>query len=171
MNSEKDQVTPDASASVKDLPPLNPLAKGGIFETPNAALADVRDYYKGWTGRLTDQSFQLSMALIASNWAVFGSLNQILSNYFAKLSIGLVVIGLWLTLITSWLMSEFLRKRINYAEQDPQRWAREFEESRGKEFPWPYTEGIDSLGILLRFFKTIIPITGGVSFFLALILA
>jgi len=169
MTPDNHPEAPAAPAKVQDPGGSDPAPKGGLFDTPTAALKDIQDYYKGWTGRLTDQSFQLSMALIASNWAVFGSLNQILVNFYAKLSIGIVVIGLWLALLTTWFMGEALRKRIDYAEADPSRWAREFEESRGISAPWPSTEGIDQLAILLRMIKTFTPIAGGILFFLALV--
>jgi hypothetical protein len=173
MNSDTKPETPAAPAAppapqAPGTPDLAP--KGGLFADPAAALSDVRDYYKGWTGRLTDQSFQLSMALIAANWAVFGSLNHILGNLYSKLSIAVVVGGLWIGLLATWRMSEALRKRIDYAEADPAEWAKEFEKYRGRSVPWPFTEGIDQLGIWLRRIKTFTPIAGGILFFLALAL-
>jgi hypothetical protein len=144
--------------------------KGGIYADPSAALAEVREYYKGWTTQLTQKSFELSMAIIGANWAVFGGLNQILRNGWAKWSIAVVVIGLLLTLLATWSMSELLRKRIGYAEDEPSRWQVEFNSTRGKKDPWPFTDGIEQMGLWLRCTKTFVPIVGGLLFFLALAL-
>lgn len=43
-------------------------------------LADVRTDFFYWTGKLTDSSFQLSLALIGANWAAFGSFAKIVNN-------------------------------------------------------------------------------------------
>jgi len=45
-----------------------------LYASASDGLKQVRDDFLYWTGRLTDSSFQLSFALIAGNWAAFGSL-------------------------------------------------------------------------------------------------
>jgi hypothetical protein len=159
-----------ASGECKAELPTSSAPQGGLFENPTAASADVREYYKGWTSRLTDRSFELSMALIAANWAVFGSLNQLMQNAYARASVAVVIGGLLLGLVGSWCMGEMLREQINYAESNAARWADEWEKTKGRKNPWPYTKDIDRLGSLLRIVRTFIPIVGGVLFFVGLFL-
>lgn len=70
-------------------PPEKPQGSG-LYTTSSDAPKAVRDDYHYWTGKLTDSSFQLSLAVIAANWPVFSSASGILCNWWAKLSIALV---------------------------------------------------------------------------------
>jgi len=143
-------------------------SKGGIYASPTEATSELREYFKGWTTQLTQRSFEMSMAVIAANWAVFGGLNALLANGWAKASLVTVVVGLLATLVATWGMGELLRHRITYAEKDPERWSRECDETRGTADPWPFTKDIDLLGTTLRIVKTFVPIVAGILFFLAL---
>lgn len=58
-----------------------------LYQNPNDALKAVREDYLYWTGKLTDTSWQLSYAIIAANWAVFGSVDKLLGNLWSKLSV------------------------------------------------------------------------------------
>jgi len=153
--------------------PNEPVASlsttGGLYATPNEALKAVREDFLYWTGRLTETSLQLSYALIAANWAVFGSVEKLLNNLWAKLSIILVVIGLGLSVAGAKWMSELHRERIDYAETNESRWCREYERSRGERLPWPFTRKIEVGAQFLRGAKTWLPLAAGVSFFIALL--
>lgn len=146
-----------------------PSAKGGLYDTPVAALADVKRFYDSWSGQLTQRSFELSMAVIAADWTVFGGMSQILNNRLAKGSVAVVVTGLLLVLLGTWINSELLREQANYAERNPERWAKELEKFRGVESAWPSTRLIDNIAIGLRVVKTFMPIFGGILFILALL--
>jgi hypothetical protein len=63
-----------------------------LYQNPNDALKAVREDYLYWTGKLTDTSWQLSYAIIAANWAVFGSVDKLLGNLWSKLSVSLVIV-------------------------------------------------------------------------------
>jgi hypothetical protein len=65
-----------------------------LYKSAHEALKVVHDDYLYWTGKLTDTSLQLGYAIIAANWAVFGSVDKILKNPWSKLSVALVIIGL-----------------------------------------------------------------------------
>ena len=100
--------------------PTAPLAAiSTIYESPREATKAVCDNYQYWTVRLTDTSLQLSFAIIAANWAVFGSVASVLSRFWSELSVALVIIGLGLSLAGANWMGESLRRRIDYAESNP----------------------------------------------------
>src|SRR5947209_1299855 len=60
--------------------PVNAVVSGALYQSPGEALKAVREDYLYWTEKLTDTSLQLSYAVIAANWAVFGSVDKLLSN-------------------------------------------------------------------------------------------
>ena len=131
----------------------------------------VRDDFLYWTGKLTDSSFELSLALIGANWAAFGSVQKILTNGWARASLGLVIGSLGLTLIGAKCMGELHRRQIDYAAADPERWERECAAALGRIGPWPFTKGIERLGRGLREAKTWLPLAAGISFLIALFTA
>jgi hypothetical protein len=115
-----------------DAPPQLQLATG-LYETPRDALKSIRDDFSYWTGKVTETSFALSLAVIGANWAVFGSVNKLLNNICAELSIAVVILSLGISLLGYWYLGGKLRERIAYAEQDAARWRGEFTENDGKE--------------------------------------
>jgi hypothetical protein len=139
-----------------------------LYPTPSDALKAVRDDYLYWTGRLTDTSLQLSYAIIAANWAVFGSVDKLLANSWSKFSVMVVIVGLGLNVVGVKLMSEQHKSRINYAEANLSRWRLQFEQNTGRVDPWPYTKKIELLGYAMREVKTWFPLIAGVFFIIAL---
>jgi hypothetical protein len=146
-----------------------PSPAGDLYTTPSEALKEVREEYQYWTAKLTDTSLQLSIAVIAANWAAFSSVNQILASFWSKLSIGLVVVAVGFSLVGAKWMGELHRKRIDYAAANPSRWQAEFKDSAVKSDPWPFTRRIVWLGGAMRWAKTWLPLTAGLSFLIALV--
>jgi hypothetical protein len=140
-----------------------------LYSNSSQALNKVQEDFLYWTEKLTDNSFNLSLAVIGANWAVFGTVDKVMQNLYARASIAIVLIGLGINLIGTKLMSEQHRARVEYAEADPARWEREFKETHGRNDPWPYTKKIETLGRRLRFAKTWLPILGGALFLFALL--
>jgi hypothetical protein len=149
------------------LPPA--VGSGKLYQSPAEALKAIRDDYLHWTGKLSDTSLQLSYAVIAANWAAFGSVSGVLASFWSKVSVGLVVITLGLGVVGAKLMGEKLRERIKYAETDSSQWNAEFTESVNSPSSWPYTPAIDLLGLRMRQAKTWIPLAAGISFIIALV--
>lgn len=139
-------------------------------DPPEAAKAVHKDYLY-WTGKLTDSSFELSVLIIAANWAVFGSIERVLNNCWAKSSISLVMLGLGINLAGAWYMAELHRKAFDHAEASPKRWRQEFNTYSGSSNPWPFTKDIESLGRTLRKYKTLLPLGGGILFLVGLVLS
>jgi hypothetical protein len=140
-----------------------------LYASPQEALKAVREDYLYWTGRVTETSVQLSLAVIGANWAVFGSIDAILTNFWARLSMMLVVVGLGVSLLAASWMGTLHGHRIDYAESDTERWKREFDETMGKRDPWPFTAAIEVIGAWQRLVKTWLPISAGIAFLIALL--
>ena len=141
---------------------------GQLYSTPAEAAKAVLDDYHYWTGKLTDSSFELSVAVIAANWAVFASLDQLLANGWSKWSIGAVVFGLAVNLLGVKWLGELHRARIDYAESDLTRWEKEFGQTAGQSDPWPSTPKILRVARALRECRTWLPLLGGALFIIAL---
>ena len=139
------------------------------YATPVEALKVVKEDFAYWTGNITDISFKLSFAVIACNWAVFGSWNKINDNDLSKWSIAVVLLCLVISLIGAYLLGKMLRNRYYYAEKDIGRWEKEFLTQREPMDPWPETTEIELLSIGLRGCKVILPLLGGVLFILAIL--
>jgi hypothetical protein len=141
------------------------------YPDPGAAQKDVQDDYEYWTGKLTDLSFQLSLAIIGANWAAFEKLDRILQNPWAKSSLSCVILGIAINLLGTKRLGELLRKRLKYAEADPGRWKREYVEAYGKAGHWPFTATTDGLARFLREIKTWFPLVAGLLFLIGLLRA
>src|ERR1700682_3212706 len=96
-----------------------------LYKSPGEALKKVSSEFEHWSGKLTESSLQMCYALIGANWAVFGSLQGILKNRWPKLSLLMVIIALATNIIGAWLLSESLRKRVEYGEANSGRWKKE----------------------------------------------
>src|SRR2546429_7135017 len=119
--------------------------KGTLYADAGEALKEVRKDFYYWSTKLTESSFALSLAVIAANWAVFGSLDKILNNRWSQFSIASVILALGLNLIGYKRLIDALRKQIRYAEADRPRWHTEFDESLKMRTDWPYTAKITSI--------------------------
>lgn len=152
-----------------NIPPPDTPQDSGLYANPREALKAVKDDYHYWTGKLTESSFQLSLGVIAANWAVFSSVKGVLGNFWAKISLSLVLLCLAINLLTAKYMGELHRKRVEYAESSLDRWRKEFSETLGGQgVPWPFTEKIENLGWLTRELKAWLPILAGLFFLIAL---
>ena len=143
--------------------------KGALYESAGDALKAVRDDYLYWTEKLTDTSLQLSYAVIAANWAVFGTVDKLLGSFWAQLSLGLVILTLLFAVFGAKRMGELHRNQVDHAESDLARWQAEFTQNEGKQVAWPFTKGIEQLGHVMRWVKAWLPVLAGIAFLIALI--
>jgi hypothetical protein len=145
--------------STKNQPPhehpthLTTHPRAGLYASPEDALKKVDSEFEYWTGRLTDTSLQMCYALIGANWVIFGSVDGILKNNWAKTSLVLVLLALASSVIGSWVLSESLCKRIAYAESNVERWRNEFENSIEQDNAWPFTDSMQNMGFYMRWVK------------------
>ena len=89
-------------------------------------------------------------------------MNGIEGSPWAKWSMLLVLVALVINVLGSWILSEVLRRRIDYAEEDYPRWDREFDAAKAKKVPWPFTKPIDKIGRGMRWIKAGLTIASGV---------
>lgn len=143
-------------------PPGNPTSTPTrLYASADEALKKVGSEFEYWTGRLTDASTQMCYALIGANWAIFGSVHGILSNGWAKCSLILVLVTLATGVAGAWYLSEALRRRVAYAEENLDRWEREYEHATQKGVSWPFTRAIEGCGLLLRWIKSTFTLLSG----------
>jgi hypothetical protein len=133
-----------------------------LYASPAEALKKVSAEYEYWSGKLTETSLQMCYALIAANWVVFGSMNGILGNIWAKLSLLMVLLALATNTVGAWLLSVKLRERVKYGEADNVRWVEEFRKYVGADSPWPFNETIDGIGRWMRGIKAGFTLASGV---------
>jgi hypothetical protein len=135
------------------------------YSNAGEAQKDLQDDYEYWTGKLTDLSFQLSLAIIGANWAAFGNLETILRNTWAKLSLASIILGIAINLFGTKYLGEVLGKRLKYAEANPERWNQEYSDPPEH---WPFTAKSDALARFLREVKTWAPLIAGTLFLIGL---
>jgi hypothetical protein len=126
---------------------------GTLYSSSGEALKKLASEFEYWSGKLTETSLQMCYAIIAADWLLFGSTNGILKNGWAKYSVFMVLVALGANIIGAFALSEVLKSRITYAEDDKARWKREFEEFGGKNCPWPFTSAIEDTGRVMRGIK------------------
>ena len=146
-----------------------PAQTSGAYATSAEALKAVGAEFGYWSEKLTDTSFQLSIALIAANWAAFGSVTRVLENGWAKASLALVILGLGVSLVGAKWMSEAHRRCYENAEGNLGQWEADFMASIGQRIAWPYTDNIELAGRILRECKMWLPIGSGVLFLVGLV--
>lgn len=74
------------------------------IENPGKALNELYTGFNDWSSIVTNRSIEASFALIAANWAVHGSADNILHNFWAKSSLITIIVFLGANLVgTSWV--------------------------------------------------------------------
>ncbi|MFH1956986.1 MAG: hypothetical protein ABIJ15_00740 [bacterium] len=138
------------------------------FKNAEEALKKLGQDFNDWCSILTTHSMQAAYAIIAANWAVHGNAQKILNNCCSKWSLVVVFLFLGVNLLaTKWMIHKHY-KQFLYAEENSERWEKEFRENKGKRTFWPYTKCIEYLGIALRWLKVGAPVIAALLFILSL---
>ena len=128
------------------------------------ALATLGRDFNYWSQKLTDSSWQMCLAVIAGNWAYYGSIDAIMKSRWALISLALIFASLAAALLFSFVMSEAHRNAYYAAEDDWGAWQGRFERyQKGieKRDPFPANRLIDRLGVFTRALKTTLPLIAG----------
>jgi len=144
------------------------MADSRRFKDVGEASKELFDGFNEWCSALSSHSLQAAYAIIAANWAAYGNANAILNNTFAKLSMATTIAFLGLNLLGTKWMALLYEKRCEYANQNKERWEKEFEDVVAISSSWPYTKLIEGLGFWLRLLKTCVPVIAGGLFILSL---
>ena len=123
------------------------------YKNSDEALERLHDDFNDWTSILTSYSVQLAYAIIAANWAVYGTAQKLINNLWARWSIIIVFLFLVANLIITRWIGLRLKNRYDYAESDPENWKKEYEEKKDNPGAWPYTKKTEVLGTTLREIK------------------
>lgn len=150
--------------------PANKPPATGIYTSPSEALKKVCAEYEYWSGKLTETSLQMCYALIAGNWVIFGSVNGILKNEWAKWSLLLVILALASNAAGAFFLSELLKRRVAYGQTDSGRWELEYDASSNVSCSWPFTSTIDGIGRWMRIIKFGFTLAAGGCLFIGAIL-
>jgi hypothetical protein len=133
----------------------------GLYASPEEALTKVTTEFEYWTGKLTETSLQMCYALIGANWVIFGSINGILHNPWARWSLVSVLLALGSNVIGAWILSELLRHRIVYGETNSVEWAEQYKMAAGRDVAWPFTDAIQNIGKYMRWIKSVFTLASG----------
>jgi hypothetical protein len=133
----------------------------GLYSSPAEASKKVSSEYEYWSGKLTETSLHLCYAVIGANWVVFGSINGILDNNWAKMSLLMVILALASNIVGAWVLSWLLRKRVIYSEDKKAEWIKEFNQFVGIRSTWPFTDSIDAVGLWMRRIKAVFTLAAG----------
>ena len=147
-----------------------------FYKTPAQALKEVRDAYHYWSGKITDSSYTLAVAVIGANWAVFGSVDAILHNIWSQLSIATVILALGINVLGMRKLSEEHKRRMDWGEKNRTKWIKQFKEIKEineteatkDQQAWPFTRAIINWGRFFRECRVWLPIVGGILFLVAL---
>lgn len=139
------------------------------YKSPADGLKKIQKDYEYWTGTLTRRSFELSIAIIAANWAAFGTVDRVLSNTWAKCSISVLIVNLVVSLLGALALSEMLHCRWDKAQAAPEAWQKGWQEAANTNKPWPYTRFFQCVARFLQWCKVLLPMFGGVLFLLGLL--
>lgn len=134
--------------------------------SPEDGKQGLKDDAGSWSSVVGSLGIQATYAIIAANWAVHSSAGNILSNLYARISVGLCIVFLMLILLFTEWMTEWLTCRWQKADANPELWIKQWE-ARSKS-KWPYSEGIERLARWLRYLKAGSPIVAGIFFILSL---
>lgn len=129
------------------------------------ALSTLGADYTYWSQRLTDSSWQMCLAVIAGNWAYYGSIEAIMSSWWAEASLAVIFVSLAISLVFSFIMSEVHRSAFYRAEGDWKAWQQRFESYCNSDEirdPFPATKIIDRIGFFTRIAKAFLPVIAGV---------
>lgn len=138
------------------------------FNSSGKAAKEIYDGFNAWSSLLTTRSIEVSFAIVAANWAVHGSKNDILHNFYSKWSLIIVIIFFGVNLLGTLLMTKLHDDRCHYIDENKIRWDKEYTQAAAEPSPWPYTNGIELLGAFLRVFKGWVPVIAGVLFVISL---
>lgn len=138
------------------------------YQNGDDALKAVEADFQYWSGKLTESSFQLCIGIIAANWAVYHTVDNLRAEPYAIWSIGLVVVALGLSLIVAKRMSEAHREQCEHAEKNKIDWDSACKS--GNTAPeWPFTAEIENIGWVARELKAWLPVLAGVLFLISLL--
>lgn len=165
MNDNDKSGTGNAPPANAAPPPVaDSLPQNLHWDDHRKAVDGIEKAFVRWSGRLTDSSLTLSLAVIGANWALCGGPDGLIRNACSKWAVLLVFSSIGVHLIGAAVVVQLLRNRRMYAEKDVGRWSTEFQANskNDQSAPWPFTISIRRWILMLRWLKIGLPFTAGV---------
>jgi len=146
--------------STTDAASAAPSKRVRRYDHAGEASKDIQTCFEAWSSGLSSYGVQAAYAVIAANWAVHTQTNAILANDAAKWSMLVAIAFLGLHLGVLFLMTWLYRNRVNYIDDDKDRWGEEFDAAgKKKRDPWPHTKTIECVGSVKRWLLLLGPVT------------
>lgn len=134
---------------------------GQCYESPAAGLKDLASAYDYWTGKITDSSLQLCLAIVAGNWAVHQNRAALLQNKFALVSLSLVLTALMVNLVGAFVMARLNRKHFYTSQANRRDWIEQWRAAERTPMEWPFTHQIGFWGYAFTIAKVAIVLIAG----------
>ncbi len=131
------------------------------FKTAGDAADELYKGFNDWSSSIASHGMQAAYSIIAANWAVYGGANGIMESPYAKNSMAIIVTFIGLNLLFTGWMTFLYTERNKYANDDKERWDKEFRKEIDGSSSWPYTKFIENLGAFMRFLKVGAPVIAG----------
>lgn len=128
------------------------------FKDAAAGRTELNKGFDLWTRLLADRSLHASYAVIAAAWAIFGTADQLLGNFWAMLAVLTAVSYVGLALCINFLVVILFWLQQKYAREDPERWSREWADSKSPESNWPWTAGLERVPMPYNLLKIVLPL-------------
>ena len=147
-----------------------------IMENQKELFKELQDWYQQECDGNWEHQYGIKIDTLDNHgWYVAIDLvetsleNKNLANCEAKWSLVIAVVILSLNLFLTGIMTFFYYKQIDYADNDKNRWEKEFQDAgENKSSPWPYNKRIQRLGVFLLYLKVIAPALSTIFFITSL---
>lgn len=141
------------------------------FKSAAEATSELHDHFGSWTAGLGKYGLQVTFAVMAANWALYGSNAALLQNPWAKWSMVTAVAYLTLLLLSMGYMVWQSWARRQYADTDKARWAREFKATADRPSAWPYSASMEHLGNVMAALHVLGPLLSGTLLLISIFVA
>jgi len=138
------------------------------FTDSGDAFQEILDSWNTWSSAVGKYGVQTTYALIAANWGVHGSNTERISNTWSLASFAVAIAFLAIHLLSTYWVSLLYRQRVNYADENRERWNTEYLTENKNGTAWPFTKLIEWVGLVLLFLKAVIPVISGSLFIVSL---
>lgn len=132
-----------------------------VYATPADGMRKLADCYDYWTEKVGNLSFQISIALIGANWAVFS--NNVSDNILSIISIFLALGVLVASMVYAGKLANLHHQAFYSAQRDRRKWKDAWERSESFDSQWPFNETIVQAGRTFQNLRIWLSISSGIS--------
>lgn len=149
------------------MPEPNNIGHDPRFPEPENGASALVKYKDSWTGSLGSRSVTASYAVIAGAWAVFGSELKGIQNPLALLAITIAIAHIGISLFLIYGNVCLIRDRFKFSQRKPDKWKKEWANSKSHKSRWPYTFWMMFISALFQFLNVLLPFLAATSLIFA----